>query len=95
METDPLAGPSPRRSRTDRWVRPARAVYPTPTTANRESVDLGESFKKCWGGDVEDKQGPDGDVPTLVCYLKMLYLGGQDSLCTLEACVCVCVFLNM
>lgn len=95
VETDPsTSGPSPRRRpRIDQWLRPERAIYPTPTTANGESVDVGESFEKCWGGDVEDKQGPDGDVTMLVCYLKMVCLDGQDSLCMLEAFVCECVCL--
>lgn len=58
METEPsTSGPSPRRrSLVDQWVRPERAVSPIPTTANGESVDLGEGFEKCWGGDVKDKQ---------------------------------------
>lgn len=92
MEANPCTSrPAPRRNSYVDQLRSEKAICPTPTAANRESVDLGKSFEKYWGRDVKDKQRPDGDVPVVVCYFKMVNLGGQDSLCTSES-VCVCVW---
>lgn len=70
-------------TRVDRWVHPEKAIFPIPTTANGESVDLGKSFEKYWGGDVKDKRARWRRARPSVLSRWPVYL------CTPEAFECV------